>query len=306
MKRLCPHIADIYRRELARGNSLTCVQVNYSKTLPAKHIVYFDHPLDVYTTEGKDLKKSVQASSRFDLRSRGYICLKCGCYVLGRLQEDQQEWYEPDRLREPSGNAPEIIATSENIYWTSDETSPLIYPLQRACDDGDPAPEEHPADLRSYYDMGLDAFPDFATYQQDLQRLADALLELYASERKKRGARLTTAAVSNTAPHQWSLCFDDGKGQAPHYIWDKKDMTSTEAEAYGSVSRAFSTCRYGRLHQIGVQKGQVSFTTIPGYEVIYTANGKPPADIQPPAESGLHVNVEKLAEHWYQRTRARI
>lgn len=302
MKRLCCHIADIYQRELARGNSLTCVQVNYNKTLPAKHIAYFDRPLDVYATEGKDLMTSVNISSRFDVQHRGYICLKCGCNILGRLQEDQREWYEADPFMKPSEDTPKIIATPMNIYWDTDEASPLLQPIERAHDDGDPAPEQHSDTMRGYYDMGVDAFPDFIAAQSDFQRLADTLLERYAAEKQQSGARLTTAAVSPAAPCQWSMLFDDGSKQAPHFWGDKRDMTPTEAEAYEAVSHAFLSCHYGRLHQINIQKGQVSFATIPGYSIIYTVSGKPPADILPSVESGLHVKIEKLADRWYQRT----
>ena len=113
---------------------------------------------------------------------------------------------------------------------------------------------------------------------------------------------MTSVVLSPTAPCQWSVLFDDGTKQAPHVFGDKRDATPTEAEAYEAVSRAFLSCKYGRLHQINVRKGQVSFATIPGYAVIYTVSGKPPTDILPSVESGLYVKIEKLADRWHQRT----
>lgn len=295
MRRLCQHISEIYQQEIAKGNILTGVQVNYSTFLPAKHIVYFDHPLGEYPAEEMFLKKSVHKLSRFDTPSLGYLCLKCGCFIVGPLAHNQQGWYESNKAMTGLSN---IIATPQNIYWDFDKPSSFIYPVQRNYDDFDMEPERHPLSMRGYYDMGTDALPAFKDSLQAFQTIATTLLDIFREEQRENHVSFMTVTSTVTVSKQWSLLFTNSTNDSPHYLKKTREMTSKEQEALQSVIQSFSTCKYGRLHYINVRNGQVSFTTFSSYSIEFLLNENQPTFTATEANS---IFVEKMTDHWFQK-----
>ena len=290
----------IYRRELQESNSLTAVNVNYSKNWPAKHIVFFSRPLNEYDdTQGHHIKKVEDKPTPHAIPARGYLCLKCGCCVLGPLDANQKEWYFPNIINGHEKKVQTITATPQNIYWEDDTPSGLVFPIWQECDNFCCTPEHHPSSMRSYYDLDADALPGFDDAFQSFTMVVDKLTQIFASESRGNDIRQITVIDISKTVDAWRLILPIMNHKPSQYVRKSKDMTTDEIMAFKKVVGVFEFCRYGRLRFINVFNGQVNFVTVQGYAVIYKENGE-----QPSLEHGLNLekqqmNIEQLRENWY-------
>ncbi len=299
MKCLCIHIADIYQKELARGNSLTGVHINRNTIFPIKHTVYFNAPLDEYSIEGKSVKIAVNKFSRFDVPERGYFCLKCGCYVGGPLDAQQKEWYKANELNKFPKTCKDLIATPNNLFWESSAPSELLTPVFQDSIDSDMEFEIHPEDMREYYDMGKDALPSFFMYKQDFQAAADFLLKIFASK-KASGIKLMTVTNILQITDFLSLTFAFENGTYQKRFSVSEPLSQIEKAFFISVVNAFESCRYGELYYINVFDSQVLFVTFTGYTVAFTIDGEQPNVSSAFAEVNRDLVVERLCDNWHQ------
>ena len=297
---LCRHIMTIYRHELEKSNSLAAVNVNYSKTLPAKHIVFFDSPLGEYDDAQDNYIKKMEAPlTPHALPARGYLCLKCGCCVLGPLDANQKEWYFRNISNGQEKKKQTITATPQNIYWEDDTSSGMVFPDWLEYDDFCCTPDEHPSTMRCYYDLDADALPGFDDVFQSFTLVADILTEIFAFESRDNEVQLITVTDIDKTVDSWQMILSNVNHTPCRYVRKSKDMTTAEVMAFREVVRVFEACRYGRLRYVNVLDGQVSFVSVQGYAVIYKENGG-----QPNFEFGLssektQMNIEQLRENWY-------
>lgn len=294
---LCWHIVNIYRHELERRNTLTAVNMNYSKNGSAKHIVYFSCPLSEYDdTQSNHIKKVEDKLTPHTIPARGYLCLKCGCCILGPLVANQKEWYSPNVINGQAKKVQTITATPQNIYWQDDTPSDLVFPSWQEYDNFCCTPELHPSSMRSYYDLDANALPGFDDAFQSFTMVADKLTEIFVSESRGNTTQLITVTDIGKSEDTWRLILSTMDHRAPQYLRKSMKMTTAEKMAFREVVRVFETCRYGRLRYINVFNGQVSFVSVQGYNIIYKENGEQPS-FENRANSDM--NIEQLRNNWY-------
>lgn len=110
--KLCTHLQELYKRELARGNTVLSVSTpDENSGASCRLIVEMNQKL-CEDYPDIDIKPKYY---RCDISTMDYKCEQCACALSGPLYEDGPRW----KPSEDKAN-PRVLATSENVYVEDD------------------------------------------------------------------------------------------------------------------------------------------------------------------------------------------